>query len=156
MTVAQFVGRTSDLLIFHGDFPGREQVVKQTLCPDGTGGYLCTGVQKLAQRVLLLLLTKKGSVRFDPEYGSIFMILAEAGGFRTVADVEQAFYGSKLDLTRQLSAAELDTDPLDERLDALELLNVTVAPGFVSLRIQMVTQAGSTYTFIAPITVVTR
>lgn len=157
MSVAQYVGRTADLLVFHGNFPDQgEQLVEQTLAPESTGGFLCTGVQKLAQRVLLILLTKKGSMRFDPEYGTIFMLLAEAGGFRTVTDVEQAFYGAKLDLLRQLKAVEEDDDPLDERIRDLILLGITLAPGSVSLRIQMTTQAGSTHQFIGPINVTTK
>lgn len=156
MSVASYVGRTSDLLVMHGTFPDKgEQLVSQTLCLPSTGGYLCTGAQKLAQRVLLVLLTKKGSMRFDPEYGTVFMILAESGAWRTVADVEQGFYGAKLDLMRQLRAVETTSDPADERISDLALLSVSIAPGMVKLTIQMITLAGNSYKFIGPIPVIT-
>lgn len=156
MSITAYVGRTSDLLALHGTFPDQgEQLVEHTLCPAGTGGFLCTGAQKLAQRVLLVLLTKKGSMRFDQEYGTVFMLLAESGAWRTVADVEQGFYGAKLDLMRQLRAVELTTDPTDERISDLALLGVTIGPGFVKLTIQMVTLAGTSYKFIGPIPVTT-
>jgi hypothetical protein len=154
MSVADFLGRTSDVLAFHGDFPSdRELLTQQTLVPEGTGGLLCTGVQKIAQRFLLILLTKKGTLLYRVTDGTTFMIDAERGAWRTTLDVQQSFTLAKLDFMRQLRALELPSDPPDEIVDEITLTNVTLLPDRVGLTIRLTTQAGSDYTFITPIAV---
>lgn len=156
-TVVDFVGRTADLLAFQGSFPHvREQLVQMTLVRDGEGGFLCTGVQKLAQRLLMILLTKKGSLRYLPKVGTAFMIRAERGVWRTQADVMMAFTAAKLDLVRQMRAEEKDDDPPDERLAMVNLIGIGLQADRVSLRISLTTQAGTNYQFITPVSVPTK
>jgi len=156
-TVADFVGRTADLLAFQGSFPHvREQLVQMTLVRSGEGGFLCTGVQKLAQRLLLVLLTKKGSMRYLPAFGTAFMIRAERGIWRTQSDVMMAFTAAKLDLVRQMREQESDDDPPDERLAMVNLIGIGLNADSVSLRISVTTQAGTNYQFIAPVRVPTK
>ena len=156
-TVADFVGRTSDLLAFQGDFPSpREQLVELTLVRSGEGGFLVTGAQKLAQRLLIILLTKKGSLRYRPDVGTTFMIQAERGLWRTQGDVMLAFTSAKLDLVRQMRREERDDDPPDERLRLVNLVGIGLAADRVDLRISMTTEAGSNYQFIAPVRVPTK
>lgn len=154
MSAAAFVGRRADLLAFHGAFPAdRELLTQQTLVPDSTGGLLCTGVQKLAQRFLLILLTKKGSMRYRPADGTTLMLEAAKGHWRTPAAVELAFNASRLDFMRQLRRMELPDDPADEIVDTVSLQGLTLLPDSVGLRIQLTTRAGSAYTFLTPIAV---
>lgn len=154
MSVKDYVNRTADLLLFHGDFPNKgEQRTTITLFQPGTGGLLCTGAQKLAQRLLTILLTKQGSVQHLPDYGTTFMIDGERGTWRTVNDVSLSFYTAARDLKRQLRAAQLSTDPLDEIVDTILLTNVTLNLDQVSIRILMTTEAGTSYVFVAPISV---
>lgn len=157
MSIIDFQNRTADLLVFHGDFPGKgEQQVAVTLIPDGTGGLLCTGIQKTAQRVLYVLLMKLGSIPLRPTDGTPFMIDAERGAWRTTADVFQSFTAAKLYLLRQLRSVEEETDPLDEIVDDVVLENVSLDFGSVSVTIRLTTASGDDYTFIAPINVTTR
>lgn len=157
MSIIDYQNRTADILAFHGSFPAQgEQQVTVTLIPDGTGGLLCTGVQKTAQRVLYVLLMKLGSIQYRPDDGTPFLIDAERGAWRTTADVYQSFTAAKLYLMRQLRGAEESTDPEDERVDDVVLTNVNLDLDSVSLTLQLTTLAGDTFTFIAPINVTTR
>lgn len=157
MSVIEFQGRTADLLIFHGNFPSDgEQQVSMSLVPPNTGGLLCTGVQKSAQRVLYVLLMKLGSIAYREDDGTTFMIDAERGSWRTVTDVYQSFTMAKLSLMRQLRAAQEDTDPEDEQIDDVTLTNVSLLADMVQLTFQLTTIAGDDYEFIAPISVTTR
>ena len=154
MSISSFFGRTADILAFHGDFPAdRELLTGQTLVPNGTGGYLCTGIQKLAQRLLLILLTKQGSRKYRPGDGTRFMTDATRGHWRTPADLRLSFSSARLDFMRQLQAMELASDPADERVESVELLGTTLLPDKVALQIKLTSKAGSGYTFLTPITV---
>lgn len=153
-TVADFVGRTADLLAFQGLFPSaKEQLVEMTLVRSGEGGFICTGVQKLAQRVLTVLLTKKGSVRYLPQIGTTFMLRADRGEWRTQSDVLMAFTAAKLDLVRQVRGVEQADDPLDEKLAMVNLVSIGLLADRVTLRISVTTQAGNNYQFVAPVRV---
>lgn len=157
MSVADYAGRTVDLLAFQGDFPSAgEQRVAMTLVPPGTGGLLTTGVQKLAQRFLIILLTRKGTVPYDPAFGTTFMTQAEKGLWRTPADVRRSFYSTRLDFMRQLRAAEREADPDDERVDQVNLIGIELGADRVGLRIHLITRAGPGYRFIAPLPVAVR
>ena len=63
-TVADYRNRQADILAFRGIFPqlrGRDQLLAQEFVRPGDGGALITGIEKMAQSVLLILLTKIGS-----------------------------------------------------------------------------------------------
>lgn len=156
-TVADYVNRLSDYLAFQplgtsvrgfNSLP----LVQQLVGADSLGA-LTAGIQKAVQRFLIVLLTKKGSVPFDAEEGTILMIAAEQGLWRTVADVEQTFYTARLDAVRQVTSVELDTDPDDEKFADAVLTGVTLSGDMVSLAIMYTTQAGSSYTYLTPIQV---
>lgn len=155
-TAADYRNRRADVLAFRGIFPqlrGRDQLLAQEMVRPGDGGQLIAGIEKLAQRVLLVLLTKIGSRRYAPLEGTTFMIEAERGGWRTVADVTQSFYSARLDVSRQVRAIETPDDPADERWGSFDLDGVTLVADKVSLRLSLVSAAGTAYTFMTPITV---
>lgn len=156
MSVIEFQGRTADLLIFHGRFPAAtEQLIVVALVPDKTGGLLCTGIQKTAQRVLCVLCQKRGTVLYRDAEGTPFLVDMERGAWRTQADVFQSFTAAKLTLMRQLRAAEEETDPDDERVTDVVLESVSLDGDIVSLTFRLTTSAGDDYTFITPIPVTT-
>lgn len=155
-TVADYRGRKVDVLAFRGVFPqlrGRGQLLAQELVRPGDGGMIVAGIQKLAQKVLLILFTKIGSRIYSPAEGTTFMIEAERGNWRTPADVMASFYAARLDVSRQCRDSEAADDPLDERWGSLELDGVTLAGDKVSLRLTLRSAAGTDYNFISPITV---
>jgi hypothetical protein len=159
-TIADYAGRTADLLAFQapagGYTPGADQRLGQSLVGPGDGGAVVTGVEKLFQRVLLTLLTRAGTVPFQPAVGTAFLDDAQSGQWRTEADVELSFYAAKLDLVRQVQGLETAADPADERLVTVDLDGVTLAGTHVTLNLTLVTAAGAGRTFIAPVPVVTR
>lgn len=144
------------MLAFRGVFPampGRDQLLAQQLARPGVPGELVAGVQKLAQRLLLILLNKLGTRQYAPTEGTAFMIEAARGLWRTPADVESSFYSARLDVSRQAQASEADDDPLDERWGSFDLLGVVLSGDQVSLKLYVVSAAGTTYTYITPIAV---
>ncbi len=155
-TAADYRDRRADLLAFRGIFPsqtGREQLLAQQFVRPGDGGVLIAGIQKLAQKVLLILLTEIGSRVYAPTEGTAFMIDARRGFWRTPADVEQSFYSARLDVLRQCQASEDATDPDDERWSDLVLDGVTLAGDKVTIRMTLTSRAGRSYTFLTPISV---
>jgi hypothetical protein len=155
-TVADYRTRLSDVLAFRGIFPqvrGRGQLLAQELVRPGDGGMLVAGIEKLVQKVLLVLLTKIGSRRYAPAEGTTFMLDAERGRWRTTADVSESFYAARLDVSRQCRASEAATDPADERWGSLDLDGVTLAGDKVTLRLSLVSAAGTAYSFLTPIPV---
>ncbi len=144
------------MLAFRGIFPalpGREQLLAQQLVRPGVPGELVTGVQKLAQRLLIILLTKVGSRQYALTEGTTFMVEAARGLWRTPSDVESSFYAARLDVSRQAQAIESTDDPLDERWGSFDLLGVVLSGDQVSLRLHAVSAAGTAYTYITPIAV---
>jgi len=156
-TVADYADRRADLLAFRplsGKILNRrDQLMVPEFVRPGDGGALTAGVQKLAQKILLVLLTRRGSRTYAPDEGTDFMTEAALGFWRTVADVEQAFYSARLDVSRQCRASESDADPEDERWGSLDLDGVTLAGDRVTLRMTAVPLSGAAYTFLTPITV---
>lgn len=155
-TVADYKDRRADMLAFRGVFPqlkGRNQLLAQELVRPGDGGALIAGVEKLAQKILIVLLTKLGSRKYLPTQGTRFMRDAAAGRWRTTADVSESFYGARLDVSRQCRDTEAAADPLDERWGSLDLDGVTLAGDTVTLRLSVTSAAGTAYTFMTPITV---
>ena len=160
-TLADYVGRTVDLLAFGppagGYIPGTDQLLAQSFVGAGAGGgAVVTGVEKLAQRVLLTLLTRAGTLAFQPALGTTFLDDAQSGQWRTEADVELSFYAAKLDLVRQVQGMQTAADPPDEQLVTVDLDSATLAGTHVTLHLTLVTAAGTGRTFLAPIPVVTR
>lgn len=155
-TVADYRNRRADLLAFRGVFPqlrGRDQLLAQELVRPGDGGALIAGVEKLAQKILIVLLTKLGSRKYQPLHGTRFMIDAARGRWRTTSDVSESFYSARLDVSRQVRDSEATDDPTDERWGSLDLLGVTLAGDTVAVRLVVTSAAGSSFEFITPVTV---
>jgi hypothetical protein len=153
-TVADYVGRTVDISCFYGAGYGTDQKVDQVIAESGQSGEVLTGIFKLAQRFLMLLLMDKGSQQYNPNAGSTFMIDARRGSWRTSTDVLQSFSFAMVDIKRQLLAMQLDTDPLDEQFNSVTILSIVLtSPDYVILRLALVSQAGTKRAFIAPIPV---
>jgi hypothetical protein len=153
-SVADYAGRTADVLAFYGAAPGTGDVLLvQSLAGNGSGAIVA-GIQKLVQRFLVTLLTEMGSWQYFPAMGSGFLTDARRNYWRTVADVRQSFAAALLDVARQLQNEELPGDPPDECYGSATLLSVLLTPGSVNLRIQLTSLAGTSYQFIAPIDVI--
>lgn len=152
-TVDQYLGRSVDLLLYDGMRATGDTLLTPALARPGQSGAEIAGIQKLAQRFLLELLTPAGSLQYLPARGCGFMDEARQGGWRTEADVEQAFYASLLGIRRNLVGEESANDPYDERFSDARLLSVSVTIDQVTLTIQVTSLAGTSRTVLFPLRV---
>lgn len=152
-TLSAYADRQVDLLGFHGAVVGRETRLLQSLVDHTGEAALTAGVQKLAQRFLLALLTPLGSMRYREELGSTFLIDASAGLWRSAPDVEASFSAASLGVRQQLQAEESDADPDDERFVDARILAVSWLLGDASISLQIESRAGETRDILLPLTV---
>lgn len=151
-TVGQYIGRTVDHIAFDDMVDqASDALLTQAMVKPGESGALVTGIQKLAQRFLLELLTIRGTLKYLPTRGTTFMAEAQQGLWRTSSDVEQSFYGSLLEIENNLVSEEDVNDPPDEKFASAQLLSVTVATDQTSIRVQLTSQAGTSREIIYPI-----
>ncbi len=155
MSAASYIDRTADLLVFHHLSRDPNVPLTQAIIPPGRySGYLTTGIDKLAQRFLLALLTVQGSKQFKPLDGCQFVADVRRGRWRTSADVRQSFYSALVDIKRQLQLDESATTPEDEQYGGAVLDDVVLDWPTVSLTISLASVAGTSRTIIAPLGVV--
>lgn len=134
--------RTYDADLMRGAYGSREGR-QATAVVDAAGSAAVTGIEKLAQRALLELLTRRGSMAALPSRGSSLLDAASSGLIRTEADVFQRFAFAAVDVTRNLRADERDSDPPDERLAAFELERASVSAGTLVLGVRIESAAGT-------------
>jgi hypothetical protein len=144
--LAPYVGRTVDYSIIQNMTPTQLGLVGAN-----GQGYVLTGILKLAQRFLLLLLTRLGSSQYFPNAGSTFMLDAARGGWRTVADIGQSFQMSLPGIVQQLDAIATAQDPSDELYANAQLTDVVLDQNVATVTVLLTSQAGESYALIAPI-----
>lgn len=143
--------RTVDILAYQGATPAGMVRLTGSLAEEGESGKVCTGIQKLAQRFAIEFLTARGSMPYQPDRGTVFMLKAGRGLLRTTDDVRSCFAEAMIDMHANMIAAEAGTEPDDERYAGAELSSVTAQLGSVSLGITVYSRAGVNRTFIMPI-----
>lgn len=146
-TASDFAGRRADVLVFQvsaGESP------QELFGGDGLA-RLCAGPQRVAQAYALALLQQQGTVPYAPSEGTGLVAEVASGRIRTDADLVQAFGRANLLAVRQVQTAELDSDPLDERLDYANLAGHSVGIDSVELRVEVFTMAGVSRTVLLPI-----
>lgn len=152
MTITAYQGRTVDVMAFQDVVgPGKEARLTPSLVTGG--GTVCTGIQKLAQRFLLELLTEQGTILHLPERGTRFLPNLRRG-IRTELDVFTAFGFAVANAARNLRADETTADPDDERFARAELTSVALLPGHVTLHIRLTSRAGTSRPVILPLALV--
>jgi hypothetical protein len=143
--------RVYDVLAFQGAKLIGEVQLQQILFNEAAAGMLCTGIQKLAQRFVLELLTEAGSMLYLPDRGTSFMIRFHQGYLRTETDVFIAFNLALNDLELNLTAEETDADPDDERYASATLDSVTITATSAVLHITLMSRAGTARAVILPV-----
>ena len=152
-TISEYAGRTSDVLAFDGMKQQGDVRLTQELVAPGESGALTTGIQKLAQRFLLELLTEKGSLLYDPDRATFFITNFRMGLMQTSQDLYSSFSSAVADAKIQLSQEESDQDPLDERFSDASLLGASLLGDQASLSIRLTSQAGDSRVVIYPLRV---
>jgi len=151
-TYVDYIGRSVDVLAYW--LPGQDSsgLLTLELLAQGEGGRIVTGVQKLAQRFLMRMLTIKGSVKHWPDQGTYFMSDLLTGRIRSLTDLASTFAMALSEIQQQSAAEELQSDPDDEKLSTAELVSAEFLPDGVSLTIRVTSVSGSHTEFIAPLT----
>ena len=150
-TIADYTGHTIDLMAFQGVSATGEVLLEQALASVGSGGTICTGVQKLAQRWLIEFLTEIGSLPYLPLRGCAFMQLLRSGQLRTVLDGQQAFFQSAQQVQLNLQLEETSATPNDEAFGSVLLLDLSKTADSLRLSVQITSAAGATARLILPI-----
>jgi hypothetical protein len=143
--------RVYDVLALQGARPTGEVQLEQILFDADAAGMLCTGIQKLAQRFVLELLTEKGSMRYLPSRGTTFMTQLRQGYLRTETDVFIAFNLALNDLELNLTAEDATTDAPDEQYASATLNSVTILAGTVVLHVTLMSMAGIARQVVMPV-----
>jgi hypothetical protein len=150
-SVADYAGRMIDVLAFDGATPSGIAPLAQVLAQPGQSGKVCSGIQKLGQRVLVELLTEAGSMPYAPRRGTQLMTLLREGSLRTQADFMQAVSSSLTQLQQNLWSEESSTDPTDEQFASATVVSVNLAFDTASVELEVTSVAGSTAQVILPI-----
>lgn len=153
-SVVDYVGRSVDVLAFDDAKASGEAKLSQELVKPKQSGALTTGIQKLAQRFLIELLTEKGSLEYLPERGTFFITQIRAGIIRTSQDLFAAFSTAERELRNNLRLEDnLETDPKDEQYQSATLLNASLFGDMATLTIEVTSAAGTTRKVIYPLRV---
>ncbi len=151
-TIAQYGGRTVDFLAFDGmKVKGDTQLIQALVLP-GQSGALITGIAKLVQRVLLELLTERGSLIYAPTRGTLFLTKIRAGMIGTSQALFAAFNAAELELRNTLKTEEDKlVDPADERYSQANLLSASLFGDVATLAIKVQSMAEDSRTVIYPL-----
>jgi hypothetical protein len=121
-----------------------------------------TGMQKMAQRYTVLLLTQLADVHFAQDQGTDFWRDMLRGAAQNRGQVTMAFNFSSIDAVAQMQAddglAIYGTIPDDERIVSATLtdFDMNIATATLYLRVLLTSRAGDTYTYVLPTTVARR
>ena len=128
--------------------------VSQTIFTGGSEAV--TGLQRLAQMVVLRLGTPRGGMLYESSEGSQLMTDVLRGVIRTNAQLVESFMQSRDDILRQFArdAVQFPYTAPDEILSDLGLLSSSVSRGSINLYIKVVSLAGSNIAFNTPLTIV--
>tara|TARA_A100001015_G_scaffold298353_1_gene380972 strand:- start:316 stop:786 length:471 start_codon:yes stop_codon:yes gene_type:complete len=152
MIVSDYIGRTIDVLAFRGGNASGQVLLNATLADAESSGEITTGIQKLAQRWIITMLTELGSVTYKPEMGTTFMTQLRAGEVHSDADMRALFTLTELSAREQLQNEITTTTPLDEQYLSASLEAVTVSNGNISITVNLYSKSPeNTATFIMPI-----
>lgn len=158
ITTTDYTGRQIDVELLQTVIQPVE-VLRVSLSTIVTPAKMVTGIQKLVQRYALLLLTNIGDVNFAQDQGGDLLRMVLGGYVQDLGQLQFAFASANTAVVRMLSDDDLDTDafgsvPADERISSAVLLDSRVdkATSTAFLRIQVVSQAGSDFTFVLPVT----
>ena len=152
-TFADYKNRTIDVAAFTGWKVGTERLVTQALASPGYTGSVIAGIEKLVQRFTIELFTELGSIPYLPTRGCVFMLDARSSQWRTPGDVTESFSSSLLAIANNLALEETEDDPDDEVFSSAELLAVSLLGDSVTMRVQVISAADTSFTVLLPLTV---
>jgi hypothetical protein len=151
MSLKAFANRKYDFLAFQPVALRTDGLKDMALYDPENRSKIVIGPQKLAQRWTLEFLTERGSMPYRLGRGTNFMTQIRFGRIRTETELRAAFNSAELAIARNLRAEETAETPDEERYDRAILANVIAQPGYVDLRVIIVSRAGEARKVTLPI-----
>jgi hypothetical protein len=149
--VIAYRGRTVDARALVDN--GKTSPMTQELVGASNTGAVLTGIAKLVQRVVLELLTDRGSLRYLPDRGTFLMPQLRAGLIRTSAELFTAFSSAAADVRLSLRNDTRDEDPADEKLQSIEMISAEIVNQTAIIRARVTSEAGENSEVYLPLTV---
>lgn len=145
-------GRKVDIGIFQG-VPTTGNVDQKLSMGFGEIGTLVAGVQTVVQSWVLLIMTEKGSVISDADFGTAFMSALRTNQINDDITLQSYFTDAAHEAMAYMTA-NLEGDELpDEVLTRVELKSYTMFRDKIVLNVALTTAAGITRIVILPTTV---
>ena len=151
MSLKDFANRKYDFLAFQPVATRTDGLKEMALYDPENRSKITTGPQKLAQRWTLEFLTERGSMPYRAQRGTLVMTLIRQGRIRNEIELRTAFNSAELAIARNLRAEEYAEMPDEERYDRAILANVIAQPGYIDLRVIIVSRAGVNRQITLPI-----
>lgn len=119
----------------------------------GAVSSYCSGVQKLVQRYMIVLLTEVGTQPGFSTFGTNLLYNLKNSGGRSKTDVEHTFNFANADVVSAFKVYQAANNNVnkDEELSAAMLESLVVGKDSISLNIKIQTMAGNLVTFIVPV-----
>ena len=145
---SNYMGRSVDLVAWHGVKPKGWATLSQKLFNKDGKSEACTGIQRAVQRWIDTFLTPIGSVMFNRAKGTSFML--DVYTMCTENDVTDLFYLCNSDALEQIRN---NSDGLkdDEKVKTVSLDNIELFLGNLSIYVTLTTMAGESTQIILPI-----
>lgn len=145
---SNYTDRSVDLVAWHGVKPMGWATLSQCLFSKNQNSEACTGIQRAVQRWIDTFLTPTGSVTFDKNKGTDFMV--EVYTLSTETDVYALFCICNAEALSQINN---DSKGLkdDEKISSVTLDKIELFLGNLSLYITLKTIAGESAKVILPI-----
>ena len=122
----------------------------QALADSMDSGRTVVGMEKLAQRFLLELLTPTDEIAQET-MGCPFIDRLTTGNFSSESDVFVAFSSAAGLVVSRLKEAETADDPDNERIASVRAVSLTLANGAMRLAIRLTNQAGTASNLTVPL-----
>jgi len=133
MAVSQsYLGKITDICVLETPAYGSLGPVNVAISDSGS---VIAGPYKVAQKFFKFLMTEKGSVPSEPEYGTTFVAKLFSGQIHTALALSFAFYAEKDDILNYIKSSVLEPTPDEALLDVqLGGLTVTLDSAVMSFR----------------------
>lgn len=120
----------------------------------GSAGTALAGLQKAAQKFMVMFLTDKGSAARDPEIGTDFLYDVASGRLRTDSDVTLYFKLAAQGVLDYMSAQVTDATPDEEILTTADVTWIRFEYPRLLIGIKLTSQAGESASVVLPLSAV--
>ncbi len=141
--------------------PEPTALIQVTLALSHDTPKMVTGIAKLAQRYALLILTTVGEIQFDKNQGTYLLSSIAGARVQNRGQLQVAFASANANVLNQMRGDDSNEDlygeiPTDEAIRTAQLLDFDIdfQQSVVYLRVYLVSRAGTSVTYVVPISAV--